>query len=320
MHRDQTGCGAAPARKSRVLAAAAAAAVVAGTVGAARPAHAVVFGQIDDFENGTRMNWQHGDNPPAPNPPNPSNVADGGPNGAGDNYLRNYSLGGSGEHSRQIMFNENQWSGNYVAAGVTRISGFMRNLGTTNLNMRLAFEGGGSQWGSTNAIQIPAGAGWTPVTFQLTPSAVTRLNGDATLTETLSAVNVLRILSRQAGPDWRGESIVSVLGMDAMRAMRLPGDANFDGNVNLSDFNTLAANFGQSGRTWQQGDFNFDGNVNLSDFNLLAANFGQSEAGAPGAGLSPDDWAALASAVPEPGSACLVGALLAPMLVRRRRA
>jgi plastocyanin len=53
------------------------------------------------------------------------------------------------------------------------------------------------------------------------------------------------------------------------------GDANLDGLVNLADFNTLASNFGQSGRTWDSGDFNGDGNVNLNDFNLLAANFGR---------------------------------------------
>jgi hypothetical protein len=55
----------------------------------------------------------------------------------------------------------------------------------------------------------------------------------------------------------------------------LQGDANHDGRVNLADFNILAANFGQSNRTFSQGDFNYDGTVNLSDFNLLAGRFGQ---------------------------------------------
>jgi type VI secretion system secreted protein Hcp len=54
----------------------------------------------------------------------------------------------------------------------------------------------------------------------------------------------------------------------------LLGDANHDGNVNLSDFNLLAANFGQSPRDFTQGDFDYNGIVNLSDFNLLAARFG----------------------------------------------
>ena len=55
----------------------------------------------------------------------------------------------------------------------------------------------------------------------------------------------------------------------------LAGDATRDRAVNLSDFNVLAANFGQSNRTFSQGDFNYDGAVNLSDFNILAPRFGQ---------------------------------------------
>jgi hypothetical protein len=55
----------------------------------------------------------------------------------------------------------------------------------------------------------------------------------------------------------------------------LRGDANGDGQVNLADFNILAANFGQPNRNFTQGDFNYDGTVNLTDFNLLAARFGQ---------------------------------------------
>jgi hypothetical protein len=56
----------------------------------------------------------------------------------------------------------------------------------------------------------------------------------------------------------------------------LNGDANRDRTVNLQDFNTLAANFGQSPRNFSQADFNYDGTVNLSDFNILAARFGTS--------------------------------------------
>jgi subtilisin-like proprotein convertase family protein len=54
----------------------------------------------------------------------------------------------------------------------------------------------------------------------------------------------------------------------------LAGDANHDASVNLTDFNTLAANFGQSGKIFGQGDFNYDGTVNLSDFNILSGVFG----------------------------------------------
>src|SRR5439155_23440413 len=50
------------------------------------------------------------------------------------------------------------------------------------------------------------------------------------------------------------------------------GDANIDGVVDTLDFNLLAVNFAQSGKTWKQGDFTFDGVVDTIDFNVLAAN------------------------------------------------
>jgi len=64
---------------------------------------------------------------------------------------------------------------------------------------------------------------------------------------------------------------------------------------------------------WTQGDFNYDGTANLADFNLLAANFGLS---ASGPDVTPEDWAALASAVPEPASLAWCGL---PGLTGRRR-
>jgi len=94
------------------------------------------------------------------------------------------------------------------------------------------------------------------------------------------------------------------------------GDANLDGLVNLSDFNRLASNFGSTSANWDQGDFNYDSNVNLADFNRLAANFGQAAAGP---NVTPEDWSALASAVPEPSSLALLG-LGALATLRRRRA
>jgi photosystem II stability/assembly factor-like uncharacterized protein len=51
------------------------------------------------------------------------------------------------------------------------------------------------------------------------------------------------------------------------------GDANHDRTINLTDFNLLAANFGQPNRTFAQGDFNYDGVVNLLDLNTIATLF-----------------------------------------------
>ncbi len=113
-----------------------------------------------------------------------------------------------------------------------------------------------------------------------------------------------------------GQAMFDFDGSITARASARGGDANFDGTVNLNDFNTLAGNFGApSGAGWLDGDFTFDGRVNLDDFNVLAGNFGMTAAAN---GPTPGDWNALGAAVPEPGMITLVGASGA--LLRRRRA
>jgi hypothetical protein len=96
----------------------------------------------------------------------------------------------------------------------------------------------------------------------------------------------------------------SVDGTSVLVAFTRLGDADMNFTVNLNDFNRLAANFGQTGKSWIDGDFNYDGTVNLQDFNRLAANFGLS-AGADGV-VDPQDWAALSAAVPEPTALLLL--------------
>lgn len=79
------------------------------------------------------------------------------------------------------------------------------------------------------------------------------------------------------------------------------GDFNFDGKLDVADFNILKENF-LTGSTFEQGDFNFDGLVNLDDFAGL-------KAAAPGVA---------AAAVPEPSGQAIF-LLLAGMLVAFRR-
>ncbi|HEX4052670.1 MAG TPA: hypothetical protein VHX86_00255, partial [Tepidisphaeraceae bacterium] len=96
--------------------------------------------------------------------------------------------------------------------------------------------------------------------------------------------------------------------------------------VNSIDFGDMAANFGKSGKVWDQGDFNYDGVVNSVDFGLLAGNFGKSVGG--DADVTSADWAALdafAAAnglmadVPEPKALEIVVALGLASFARRRR-
>jgi hypothetical protein len=83
-------------------------------------------------------------------------------------------------------------------------------------------------------------------------------------------------LGSQIAPTTSGP--FSIGATDTLLRHTLDGDTDLSGNVNLNDFNRLAANFGQSGKNWVDGDSTFDGLVNLLDFNAMAGNFGLSAA------------------------------------------
>ena len=91
----------------------------------------------------------------------------------------------------------------------------------------------------------------------------------------------------------------------------LPGDADFDGRVDLADFTLLAGNFGLADAYWSNADFTGDRRVDLADFTVLADHFGDATAGEI---ALMNAWRAT---VPEPAAAG--GLLLAGALATRRR-
>jgi hypothetical protein len=74
-------------------------------------------------------------------------------------------------------------------------------------------------------------------------------------------------------PDFFGNALPADASFDFFV---LAGDANRDRTVDTLDFNSLAANFGGTNKTFSQADFNYDGVVDTLDFNTLAAQFGKS--------------------------------------------
>jgi len=172
---------------------------------------AVEPGQVDDFEDGTVMDWSEGFISPNP----PVNVPTGGPNGAGDTYLENTSDGGSLSGSRMVMFNIAQWTGNYNAFGIApTITAHMANLGSNLLLMRVAVEGAnGARYSSTDWNLIDPDAVWYEVEFEISESTMTLVEGSGSLGSTLDHVVELRILSSFT-PSWRGDKVLAVLGAD----------------------------------------------------------------------------------------------------------
>jgi hypothetical protein len=275
---------------------------------------AITFGQVDNFQDGSTMGWAEG--AASPNPP--AYVASGGPRGAGDGYLQNVSGGGGGAGGKMVMFTGGQWAGNYNAAGVTQIDASVANLGAAPLFMRLAVLSGTAVYGSSDAIELPPDGVWRRVTFGLTGDALTKVEGTDTLGEALSHVQNLRLLSAQGGPALMGDVVAGTLGLDDVRALRLPGDANFDGRVDAADFRITRLAVGNRGLGgWAQGDFDFDGRVTARDLALLRRNFGESVSAA-----SPQvtvQAMAPAAVVPEPAGVTLL-VVSAALLLRRTRA
>ncbi len=100
--------------------------------------------------------------------------------------------------------------------------------------------------------------------------------------------------------------------IDTIRLVPLPGDADWDGDVDDVDIDILIATFGQVG-AGLQADFNGDDAVNLADFAILRQYFGLVSGGqVPGAEELPLQM------VPEPVSLILIVGCL-PVLLRRRR-
>ena len=114
---------------------------------------AIVVGQTDTFENGTTQGWISG----AVNPHPPVNIATGGPQGAGDHFLKVTSSGGFGAGSKLVTFNTTQWIGNYTTAGIVAIGMDLNNLGNTDLVIRLALNGPGGEIATLNGISLPPG-------------------------------------------------------------------------------------------------------------------------------------------------------------------
>ncbi len=125
----------------------------------------------DNFSSG-KSNWANGKNLN-----NVQLITAGGPAGAGDAYLQVVSSGQEGPGGRPIVFNRQQWTGNYSAAGVQAIAMDLINQGDSPLDMRVALRSSvadeAPSYVTTSAIQIPNDKLWHHAVFPLTEDAMT---------------------------------------------------------------------------------------------------------------------------------------------------
>ncbi len=176
-------------------------------------ARAIVIAQVDNFQDGTLMNWSGGSSP--------TNISTGGPAGTGDRYLRINSAGGS-----LGTFNASQWSGDYSAAGVTGVSAALRNQGVTALQVRIMLvSSAGGNFTSTTAISLPADNLWHPATFLLNAANLTDVSGGGgDLSTTLANVERILIRHQSGTPLGAGSStpVTGTLGLDNITAVPEP--------------------------------------------------------------------------------------------------
>lgn len=189
----------------------------------AAPAQALNLGQSDSFESGTTLNWRVG----APHPLPPSVLATGGPAGADDGYLLLQAEGGGGPASRLAVQNTDQWSGNYIAAGITALTMDVFNFGPASLSLRLLFDGddGTNQARAWSAVPlvVPAGSGWQRLVFPILPTDL-RAAAGGSVNLALSSAYSLR-LYHGVNSSFPGGAVVATLGVDNITAVPEPSAA-----------------------------------------------------------------------------------------------
>ena len=183
---------------------------------------AITLGQIDTFQDGTTQNWSIG----APTTLTPVNVPAGGPAGDIDAFMQLTAVGnGSPNVARRLsVINEVQWAGNYPAAGVNAVTMSVKNLGPTDLFLRLmvavaAVPGFAptDEAVSTVPVFLPAGGGWTSASFPIAPANLTATRGS--LLTALTNAAEFRII-HNPNPTFPPPVVVAQLGVDNIHAVR----------------------------------------------------------------------------------------------------
>lgn len=186
------------------------------------------LGLLNDFEDGTAQQWR--------NKQSGFNVPDGGPDGAGDNYLRALSTGeqqvplcqNTQCGSKLVLNTEEErgirtWLGNYFDASVGAIEVKLKNFGDIPATVRMAFTNGpGSNstfWVTLDEITLPAQSDWQTMVFSLAKARMVKRAWVDSYEKVFSAVFKARILVNPE-PDYRGEVKAHDIGFDDFVALQ----------------------------------------------------------------------------------------------------
>ena len=241
----------------------------AGVLLTAAAASAVAPGQIDTFDAASQ-GWMIG----APGGPTAVTwMPDGGPTGVGDGFVRRSSTGGGGPGARAVIFNLQQWGGDYFGQGIDSIRMDVRNEGATTLFVRVGLWGATGIQLVTNDVEVVApGTGWQTIELSIDENSFDPIYTPIQVQQTLSNVFHCRIVSSEM-QSFNGDAIAAVMDLDNITAGPFggacPADFNGDLAVDGSDLAILLAAWGTSGA-----DLTGDGNTDGSDLAVLLAAWG----------------------------------------------
>lgn len=186
------------------------------------PTFGITLMQSTNFSSGTGA-WGHGQ----VHLGEPVVQADAGPNGPNDSALIVSSSGTDGPGSRLVVINRSAaWQGDYLSAGVSAIALDLRNLAadpnSAALGIRLGLSGPGGRI-LTDAVSLPAGAGWQSFSFSLSPDDFVNVNA-ATASSTLGNVTEIRVIHNVTGttPAWFGSRVAGSFRADNITAIPEP--------------------------------------------------------------------------------------------------
>lgn len=164
----------------------------------------LLLGPIHDFEDGTLQGW-------APIALNTANIPNGGPTGAGDNFLEISSGAGAGPGpGRLAAFSQDANVTGQIDPGVTEIQvDIMRPATEFDLGIRLVLFGptGGDRWTSTDAQTVVGDGSWNTYTFSILEADLTQVLGTDTYANMSSDLNRIMFRHQSGAPDSQGEIV-----------------------------------------------------------------------------------------------------------------
>lgn len=184
---------------------------------------AVTVGYVEDFSDGL-ADWRKG----MTNPNYLSIVLNGGPGGPGDAYMQSVA-DGSSDFGRLTVFNEMEWSTDFIAAGISAISMDLLNPGAGTLSIRIGIRSSsGPGYISTAAYSLTGSSGWQNAIFAIDESSMTPVGNPGSFSSFIATGSFqVRILHATGTSNLVGNPISATLGIDNITAVPEPASAAF---------------------------------------------------------------------------------------------